>query len=71
MSQILLQRFLTGLLPSLSHQMLLRGRPTSLEQAIKDAEEIEYTFSFQTSVEQPKGINGLPPQQGPTELKKL
>ena len=71
MSGILLQRFLTGLLPSLSRQVLLRGKPTSLEQAIKDAEEIEYALSFQTSVEQPKEINALPPQQGPTELEKL
>ena len=70
-SGILLQRFLTGLLPSLSRQVLLRGKPTSLEQAIKDAEEIEYALSFQTSVEQPKEINALPPQQGPTELEKL
>ena len=70
-SGILLQRFLTGLLLSLSRQVLLRGKPTSLEQAIKDAEEIEYALSFQTSVEQPKEINALPPQQGPTELEKL
>ena len=70
-SGILLQRFLTGLLPSLSRQVLLRGKPTSLEQAFKDAEEIEYALSFQTSVEQPKEINTLPPQQGSTELEKL
>ena len=50
--------------------MLLRGKPTSLEQAIKDAQEIEYALSFQTSVEQPKEINTLSPQQGPTELEK-
>ena len=51
--------------------MLLQRKPTSLEQASKDAEETEYALSFQTSVEQLKGINALPPQQGPTELDKL
>ena len=70
-SRILLQWFLTGLLPSLSCQVLLRGKPTSLEQAIKDAEEIEYALNFQTSVEQSKGINTLTSQQGSAELEKL
>ena len=70
-SGILLQWFLTGLLPSLSRQVLLWGKPTSLEQAIKNAGEIEYALSFQTSVGQSKGTNALPPQHGPTELEKL
>lgn len=42
MSGILLQWFLTGLEPSLSHQLLLYGKPISLEQVIKDTGEIEY-----------------------------
>ena len=62
---------LTGLLLSLSCQVLLWGKLTSLEQSIKDAGEIEYALSFQTSVEHPKEVNALPPQQGPTELEKL
>ena len=70
-SGILLQRFLTGLLPSLSRQLLLRGKPTTLEQAIKDAGEIEYALSFETSVEPPKELNVLPPNTGPTELERL
>ena len=68
---ILLQQFLTGLLPSLSHQLLLRGKPTSLERAIKDAGEVEYALSFETSVEPPKGVNLLPQKEGPTEIEKL
>lgn len=36
-SDILLHRFLTGILPSISRQLLLRGKPTTLKQAIKDA----------------------------------
>jgi len=55
----------------LSRQLLLRGKPTSLEQAIKDALEIEYVLNFETSVEPPKEVNVLPSQKGPTELEKL
>ena len=42
-----------------------------LEQAIKDAGEIEYALSFETSVEPPKEPNVLAPKTGPTELEKL
>lgn len=70
-SSILLQRFLTGLRPSLSRQLLFRGKPSSLEQAIKDAGEIEYALSFESSVEPLKEINVLPQTKGPTELKQL
>ena len=69
---ILLQRFLTGLLPSLSRQYCyVRGKPTSLERAIKDAGEVEYALSFETSVEPPKRVNLLPQKEGPTEIEKL
>ena len=46
MSTVLLQRFVTGLRPSISRQLLLRKRPDNLEHAIKDAVEIEQTLSF-------------------------
>ena len=45
-SDILLQRFLMGLLPSIGQQLLLCGKPTTLKQAIKDASDIKYTRSF-------------------------
>ena len=41
-----LQRFVTGLRPSISRQLLLQKRPDNLEHAIKDAVEIEQTLSF-------------------------
>ena len=45
-SPVLLQRFLTGLLGSVSQQLLLKGRPANLEQAIKEATEVEYALHF-------------------------
>ena len=51
-SGILLQRFMTGLAPRISQQVLLQGKPTSLEKAIESAEAIEYAFNFeQKSIE--------------------
>ena len=42
-SSVLLQRFLTGLRPEISHHILLKGRPSSLEKALEVANEVEYT----------------------------
>ena len=67
-SDILLQQFLTGILPSIG---LLRGKPTTLKQAIKDASDIEYALSFESSPESRKEINVVTQKQGPTELQKL
>ena len=39
-SGILQQRFLTGLTPSVSQQILLRGQPTSFDQAVESAKEV-------------------------------
>ena len=44
---ILLQRFMTGLTPRISQQILLQEKPASLEEAVKSAEAIEYTFNFE------------------------
>ena len=70
-SDILLQRFLTGILPSIGRQLLLRGKPTTLKQAIKDASDIEYALSFESSPESRKEINVVTQKQGLTELQKL
>ena len=40
MSGILLQRFLTGLLPPIRRQLLLHGKPDTLQQAIQDATNV-------------------------------
>ena len=45
-SPVLLQRFLTGLLGSVSQQLLLKGWPANLEQAIKEATEVKYALHF-------------------------
>jgi len=47
-SAILLQRFLTGLLPPIRRQLLLKGKPTTLVQAVRDAEGVEYALNFAT-----------------------
>jgi len=70
-SEILLQRFLTGLLSSLSRQVLLRGKPTTFDQAVKEAEEIEYALNFESKGESQKEVNLIPQKKGPTEFEKL
>ena len=45
-SPILLQRFLTGLSPPVCCQLLLKGKPGALDQAITDATSIEYALNF-------------------------
>ena len=60
-SGILLQRFLTGMAAAVSRQMLLRGQPTTFEQAVDSAKEVEYAFNFESkSAEQAtKDINAI------------
>ena len=70
-SGILLQQFLTGLEPSVSCQLLLRGKPVFLEEAIKDTGEIEYALSFESHTAPPKEVNVLPLKEQSTELEKL
>lgn len=45
-STVLLQRFLMGLRPSITRQMLLQKKPTTLAQAITDAIAVEYALQF-------------------------
>ena len=67
-SVILLQRFLTGLSPSICRQLLLKGKPTSLTDAITDATGIEYALNFEPAQESCE-INVVKP--GNDESKKL
>ena len=55
-SAVSLQHFLTGLRPEISRQLLLRNRPETFTNALKDAEEIEYALAFDDSGE---GINAI------------
>ena len=45
-SSVFLQRFLTGLRPDISRQLLLRSRPTTFTVAVKDATDVEYALEF-------------------------
>ena len=45
-STVLLQRFVTGLRPTISRQLLLQGKPEDLESAVKAASGIEYALGF-------------------------
>ena len=56
-SAILLQPFLTGLLPTISRQLLLKGKPTSLDRAVADACDIEFAFAFEPPQEEQQDIN--------------
>ena len=50
-SSVLLGRFVTGLLPDITKQILLRGVPTKMEDAVRSAIEIERALGFQTAPE--------------------
>ena len=70
-SDILLQRFLTGILPLISRQLLLHGKPTTLKQAIKDASDIEYALDFESSFKPTKEVNVVTQKEEPSELQRL
>ena len=53
-STVLLQKFLTGLQPSIARQLLLKQRPERLSDAIKDAVAIEYALQFDKSITEAK-----------------
>ena len=60
-SGILLQRFVTGLLPTISQQVLLQGKPKSLDAAVKSAQGVEYALNFETrsTASNTKEINAI------------
>ena len=58
-SAVLLQRYLTGLRPTISRQMLLRRKPKSFPQAITDAIEVKLALSFGTIAEADTGSTGV------------
>lgn len=61
-SGILLQCFLTGSASPVSQQILLRGQPTSFDQAVESTKEVEYALNFETKSTEsaaPKEINAI------------
>ena len=72
-SAILLQRFLTGLHPSIRRQLLLHGKPETLQQAIAAGTNVEYALNFDTSAGDIQEVNAVqrkPPVQD-TSTHKL
>ena len=45
-SDVLLQQFLTGLLPPISRQLLIHGKPKTLDEAIQGAVQVEFGLEF-------------------------
>ena len=70
-SPILLQRFLTGLAPPICRQLLLRGTPTTLEQAITDATSIEYALKFEPVSEEVNVVHKPRPLPDNSDSQKL
>ena len=71
-STILLQRFVTGLLPAISRQLLLKGKPAALDRAIADTGDIEFALTFESPHEDSQDVNVVqrkPPVQ--TDSQKL
>ena len=72
-SAILLQRFLTGLHPSIRRQLLLHGKPDTLQEAIAAGTNVEYALNFDTSAGDTQEVNAVqrkPPVQD-TSTHKL
>lgn len=53
-STVLLQRYLTGLRPTISRQIFLCKKPNTLQQAITNATEVELALSFDTTSDEAK-----------------
>ena len=68
-SAILLQRFITGLRAPISRQLLLRGKPESLKNAVKDACEIEYAMNFEVEGRKQEDVNVV--HQKPKEMQPV
>lgn len=72
-SSVLLQRFLTGLRPLISRQLLLRKKLTELDEAIDGAVEVEYALGFDGGrIRENKDVNlvqPLPTQPSSSEDK--
>ena len=59
MSAILLQHFLTGLQPPIRRQLLLHGKPETLQQAISATINVEFALNFDAAAEDTQDINDV------------
>ena len=70
-SSVLLQQFLTGLRASVSKQVLLRGQPENLEEAISEATQVEYALNFDAQARHTSGdVNVVHQHQEPCPTPK-
>ena len=65
-SPLLLQHFLTGLLPAISRQLLIKGKPTLFNRAIQDASDIEFALTFDAPQEDLQDVNVVRCKSSPT-----
>ena len=73
-SALMLLRFLTGLQLSIRRQLLLHGKPETLQQAIAAATNVEYALNFDTAAENTQEVNAIqrkPPVQDASSTHKL
>eukprot|EP00731_Ephydatia_muelleri_P024284 Em0016g555a len=69
-SAVLLQKFTTGLRASITRQMLLKGRPSTMEQAIEEAVVIEEALKFGGEVSE-VNVNAIQKKEDSGELGQL
>ena len=69
-SAVLLQKFMTGLCASITRQMLLKGRPSTMEQAIEEAVVIEEALKFGREVSE-VNVNAIQKKEDSGELGQL
>ena len=69
-SAVLLQKFMTGLRASITRQMLLKGRPSTMEQAIEEAVVIEEALKFGGEVSK-VNVNAIQKKEDSGELTTL
>ena len=69
-SDVLLQRFVTGLLAPVSCHVLLRRKPTTFAQEIKNAIEIKYALNFEKHSKPERDIDAIS-QPNPMDQLKL
>ena len=75
-SGVLRQRFLTGLRSDITKHILLKGNPTTLDEAVKDAVSIEHALAFEDGqriapVQAVKAKTPSEPPGGIEELQKM
>ena len=67
-STVLLQCFLTGVLPPIRRQLLLWGQPNTLDEAVRDAANVEYALTFAEEADNTQEVNVIRHKPSTQEL---